>query len=313
MGMKDNNILIVGTGALACLFAARLAPHSEIIMLGTWEEGIQALREYGVRLVDEEGETAYPVNATSNPAECPESNFALVLVKSWQTDRAAEQLSQCLHADGIALTLQNGYGNLEKLQGVLGTERAALGITTSGATLMGPGRVRPGGKGPIHIVPRPKLQMLVERLREAGFEVEESKDLDSLVWGKLVINAGINPITALLQIPNGKLVEHPDAFALMKAAAEETAAVAKALGVRLPYDDPVARVEDVARKTAPNRSSMYQDVLRGAPTEIEAISGAIVEQGERVGVPTPINEVMLHLIRALASDELKEIRSPEVV
>lgn len=311
--MKDTSILIVGTGALACLFAARLAPQSEITMLGTWEEGIQALRKHGVRLVDEQGEIAYPVNATSNPAECPESNFALVLVKSWQTDRAAGQLSQCLHPDGIALTLQNGYGNLQKLQGVLGIERAALGITTSGATLMGPGRVRPGGKGPIHIVPRPELQILVERLREAGFDIEESNDLASLVWGKLVINAGINPITALLQVPNGKLLEHPDAYALMKAAAEETAAVAEALGVRLPYDDPVARVEDVARKTAPNHSSMYQDVLRGAPTEIEAISGAIVEQGERVGVPTPINKTMLQLIRALVSEELKEITSLDVV
>jgi 2-dehydropantoate 2-reductase len=304
--MKDDSILIVGTGALACLFAARLAPHSDITMLGTWPDGIRALQEYGVRLVEGESETAFPVRATSDPADCTESKLAIVLVKSWQTSRAAEQLSQCLHAGGMALTLQNGYGNLQKLQTILGFERAALGITTSGATLLGPGKVRPGGKGPIHVVPQPKLQSLIEKLINAGFDVEESDDLDSLVWGKLVINAGINPITALLQIPNGALLEQSDAHALMEAAALETAAVAEALGVRLPFDDPVQRVEQVANQTAQNHSSMYQDVLRGAPTEVEAISGAIVQEGERVGVPTPVNKVILHLIRAVVSEELRD-------
>lgn len=303
--MKDNNILIVGTGALASLFAARLAPHSDITMLGTWLEGIRALQENGVQLVEAESETSFPVKATSEPADCAQAESAIVLVKSWQTGRAAEQLSQCLHPEGIALTLQNGYGNLQKLEAALGAERAALGITTSGATLLGPGRVRPGGKGPIYLHPQPKLQSLVERFKDAGFEVEESDDLDSLVWGKLVINAGINPVTALLQIPNGALLEQADAYALMKAAALETAAVAEALGVRLSFDDPVKRVEEVAKQTAPNHSSMYQDVRRGAPTEIEAISGAIVREGDRLGVPTPVNRALLHLIRAKVSEELR--------
>lgn len=306
--MKDDNVLIVGTGALACLFAARLAPHSEVTMIGTWMEGIQALQKHGVRILDESGERAYPVQALSDPDQCPESDSALVLVKSWQTIRAAKQLSQCLHRKGIALTLQNGYGNLQKLQTYLGSERAALGITTSGATLLGPGKVKPGGKGPIHVVPQPKLHSLLGQLKKAEFEVKESNDLDSLIWGKLVINAGINPISALLQIPNGALLEQPDAHALMEAAALEAAAVAEASGVRLPYDDPVKRVEEVAEQTAPNHSSMFQDVQRGAPTEIEAISGAIVQEGDRLGVPTPVNRVLLHLIRAMVSEEL---RGPE--
>jgi 2-dehydropantoate 2-reductase len=303
--MKDENILIMGTGALACLFAGRLAPHAEITMLGTWRDGIKALQEYGVRLVDGEGESSFPVTASSDPLSLPESKYALVLVKSWQTRRAAKQLAECLHPQGIALTLQNGYGNLQVLQEILGLERSALGVTTSGATLLGPGRVRAGGAGPIHLLPQPKLDPLTEKLRQAGFEVKKSNDLDGLVWGKLVINAGINPITALLQIPNGALLEQEDAHALMKAAALEAAAVAQGLDVNLPYSDAVNRVEEVARMTAPNHSSMFQDVLRGAPTEIDAISGAIVEMGEQVGVPTPVNEVLLHLIHAKVSAELR--------
>lgn len=303
--MKDDHILIMGTGALACLFAARLAPHSEIAMLGTWREGIQALGEFGVRLVIGEEEVSFPVTASTDPLSLPESKYALVLVKSWQTRRAAEQLTERLHPRGVALTLQNGYGNLQVLEEILGAERSALGVTTSGATLLGPGRVRPGGAGPIHLLPQPELDPLAEKLVQAGFEVLNSDDLDGLVWGKLVINAGINPITALLQIPNGGLLEQEDAHALMRAAALEASAVAQGLGVDLPYDDVVGRVEEVARMTALNHSSMYQDVLRGAPTEIEAISGAIVQMGEVAGVPTPVNQVLLHLIRARVSQELR--------
>jgi 2-dehydropantoate 2-reductase len=306
--MKDDSILIVGTGALGSLFAARLAPHSDVTMLGTWMEGIRALNDYGVRLIEDETETAFPVRATSNPNDCDGARYAIVLVKSWQTNRAAEQLSECLHPEGIALTLQNGHSNLQKLQALLSPGRASLGITTSGATLIGPGIVRAGGKGPIHLLPRPKLKPLIKLLKKSGFDVQDADDLDSLVWGKLVINAGINPITALLKIPNGALLEQKDAHALMEAAALEAAAVAEALGVRLPYNDPVKRVEEVAKLTAPNHSSMYQDVRRGSPTEIEAISGAIVREGERLGVTTPINEVLLHLIRAVVSEELRGVK-----
>jgi 2-dehydropantoate 2-reductase len=303
--MKGDSILIVGTGALACLFAARLAPHAEVSMLGTWPEGINALNQFGVRMVSDGSESAYPVIASSDPSKFCDIEHTLVLVKAWQTNRAAEQLAGCLHTDGIALTLQNGYNNLQTLESHLGAGRAALGITTSGATLLGPGQVRPGGKGPIHLVPEPKLEPMIEKLERADFDVQASDDLDSLVWGKLVINAGINPVTAMLQIPNGALLDQPDAHALMEAAALEAAAVAAALGVSLPYDDPVQRVEEVARMTAPNHSSMYQDVKRGAPTEIEAICGAVVRKGEQLGVPTPVNQVLLQLIRAKASETLR--------
>jgi 2-dehydropantoate 2-reductase len=303
--LKDDSVLIVGTGALACLFAARLAPYAEISMLGTWQDGIQALNQFGVRLVTEGTESAFPVKASSHPSDFSDVVYALVLVKAWQTNRAAEQLASILHPEGISLTLQNGYNNLKTLESQLGAGRAALGITTSGATLLGPGRIRPGGKGPIHLVPEPKLDPLIEKFERADFEVQVSDDLDSLVWGKLVINAGINPVTALLQIPNGALLEQPDAHALMEAAALEAAAVAEAMGVRLPYDNPVTRVEEVARLTAPNHSSMYQDVKRGAPTEIEAICGAILQEGERLGVPTPVNKVLLQLIRASVSKTLR--------
>jgi 2-dehydropantoate 2-reductase len=296
-----DSLLIVGTGALACLFAARLAAAgTQVTLLGTWPEGLVALRTHGVRLVEADGSTsAYPVRVTNNPTDCRDAHFALVLVKSWQTERAAAQLAACLAPDGLALTLQNGLGNRERLAAALGRSRVALGVTTMGATLVGPGRVRPGGQGTLSLGTHPRLNPLARLLERAGFAVETVPEADDLLWSKLVINAAINPLTALLHVPNGELLARPSARALMAAAAREAAAVGAALGQRLTYSDPVATAEAVAHRTAVNHSSMFQDVLRGAPTEIDAICGAIVTAGESCGVPTPVNRTLWLLVQAL--------------
>jgi 2-dehydropantoate 2-reductase len=301
MEISPCPLLVVGTGAMASLFAARLSAGGVAVsMLGSWQQGLDALRQRGVIVMDAQGgEQAFPVHVTEDPCECQEARFALVLVKSWQTERAAAQLAECLSPDGVALTLQNGMGNREKLSKALGSRRVALGVTTLGATLMGPGRVRPAGDGVISLSMHSRLGPLTEMLRLAGFVVEAAPDPDSLLWGKLVINAAINPLTALLGVPNGALLERPTARALMVAVAREAAAVAVAQGLHLPYPDPVVATETITRRTAANRSSMLQDVQRGSPTEIDAICGAIVKAGEQTGVPTPVNRTLWQLVKAL--------------
>lgn len=299
--MKED-ILLVGTGALATLFAARLsaAGHS-VSMLGTWKDGLLSLRENGARIQDADGiEHAYPVRVTNDPREVSGAKYALVLVKSWQTERAAGQLHTALAKDGLALTLQNGLGNRETLIRDLGPDRVSLGITTTGATLLGPGRVKVGGEGVVSMEQNQALGPLEAALRESNFTVRVVEDAQSLVWGKLVINAAINPLTALLQIPNGELLSHPKARRMMGALARETAEVAAAEKVHLPFGDPVSAAEEVARKTAKNLSSMFQDVRRGAPTEIDAICGAIIKRGAKHGIQTPYNKACWTMIRATA-------------
>jgi 2-dehydropantoate 2-reductase len=301
----SDSVLIVGTGALACLFAARLsATGVDITMLGTWREGLAALRMYGVTLVQPDGSQAsYPVTVYDKPEEIPEAKNALVLVKSWQTERAARQLAECLSADGVALTLQNGLGNHDILAKSLGPERAAQGVTTTGATLLSSGRVRPGGEGVVSIGEHPRLEPLLNILTSGGFKLEVLDDVAALIWGKLAVNAAINPLTALLKMPNGEVISRPSARQLSADLAREVAAVAEAQGIHLPYSDPVAISEGVAEKTAENHSSMYQDILRGAPTEIDAICGAVVAAGEKVGVSTPANYTMWKLIRAVVEGQ----------
>ena len=300
--MNNEPILIVGTGALATLFAARLSAQGhDITMLGTWDAGLDALQREGARLVDAGGrERVYPVRVTRDPAAARGATLALVLVKAWQTDRAAHQLADCLDDDGLAVTLQNGLGNDDILADAIGRARVALGVSTTGATLLGPGLVRAGGEGTISVEAHPRLGGLESALRRARFNVELVADAKSLVWGKLVVNAAINPLTALLRVPNGELLKRPSARVVMKALAEETAAVASAQSVRLPFSNPSEAAESVAEKTAANHSSIFQDVRRGAPTEIDAICGAVTRAGARHGVPTPVNRACWQLVRALA-------------
>lgn len=297
-------LLVVGTGALACLFAARFAQAGNAVtMLGSWPEGLAALRHNGVRVLNLDGSThQYPVEVSSGRSIDGKFAQTLVLVKSWQTERVAGQLVDYLDPGGIALTLQNGLGNYEILMDALGQDRVALGVTTVAARMLEPGYVQHTGEGKISIGIHHNLHGMEELLNRAGFQVEMIADPKSLLWGKLVINAAINPITALLRVANGELLSRATARELLREAAYEAATVATRQGIKLPYTDPILAVEEVARNTGSNTSSMLQDVLRGTPTEIDAINGAIIRAGELVHVPTPVNRMLWRLVKALDQD-----------
>lgn len=296
------DILIVGTGAMALFFGARLsASEHEVTLLGTWREGISAVNRSGILIESHRKSVSFPARGIADLTGLPRAGMALVLVKSWQTERAAEQLAQILHPDGIVLTLQNGVGHLEILRDILGTKRVAQGVTTYGATLVGPGIVRPGGEGVISVQSHPSLSPLIQCLKQSGFSVQEVDDLSGLVWRKLIINVAINPLTALLNVKNGQLLMDKPALELMRLLAREAGAVAQALGFEAGFGDPASAAEDVAAATAENVSSMLQDIRRGAPTEIDALCGAVVRAGRSVNIQTPVNETMLLLVQALES------------
>jgi 2-dehydropantoate 2-reductase len=299
--MKSNeSILIVGTGAMACLFAARLTDAGYFVhMLGTWDETIEKIAENGVRLVDLDGHSqTFRVQISSDPAAFPDSRLALVLVKSWQTKSAAERLSKCLSTDGLVLTLQNGLGNFNTLAEILGSERVMVGSTNTGATVLEPGVIRPAGIGGISLGWHPSQAVIATVLSQSGFRVETVQNIKGLMWGKLVISSAINPLTAILDIKNGDLLELEPARELMNLVARESGEVASRLGIQLPYPNPSAAAEKVAGDTAQNRSSMLQDITRGAPTEIDAICGQIVKSGEMAGIYTPLNFTLWKLVKS---------------
>jgi 2-dehydropantoate 2-reductase len=291
-GSKAIPVIIFGAGAMACLFAARLAQVAQVILVDTWAEAIDAIRARGILYEDSKGSRFVKVQAEYLGTPLAPVNLAFVLVKAWQTESISGFLRNYLNPRGLAISLQNGLGNLERLGAM-----AFPGSTAEGATLLGPGHVKAGGSGPTHVAaPR----WVVDLLASAGFESYgcNGSEALSLLWGKLSVNCGINALTALLRISNGELLKRPTATDLMVRAAMECAAVAQTMGIGMPFADPALHIKQVAEQTADNKSSMLQDVLRGAPTECDAINGAVVREGRRVGVVTPVNEILWQLMQA---------------
>jgi 2-dehydropantoate 2-reductase len=291
-------ITILGTGAMACLFGARLAHLADVTLLGTWREAIDAIRKDGIRLETAEGATTVKIAATDNPADCANSDLVLVLTKANRTQAAVERADSILREDGLALTFQNGLGNVEILREVFGPERAAGGSAVLGAYLIAPGVVRSSGEAAVWVEQHPRALPAIELLASAGFETHLAPDLDAILWAKLVANAAINPLSALLRMPNGELVEREKVRLTLEAVARETAGIAAALGITLPFDDPAAYVVDVARRTASNHSSMLQDIEAGRETEVDAINGAVIAAAGRAGLLAPWNINMLQMIKA---------------
>jgi len=249
--------------------------------------------------VDEQGERCFPVSVASACSECPPIDLALVLVKSWQTSRVAENLKQVLKPGGTALTLQNGLGNLEILTAAIGRERSAVGVTVQGALTLEPGKVKPNGLAKITVGSQSGVDRLITILQAAGFEIALQDDVRLLVWRKLAINAGINPLTAILGVANGEVVRRPDARQVLTCLVAEVCQAAASLGIELDPARTINSVETVARNTAANYSSMLQDIRRGGPTEVDAINGAVVRAGQAAGIDMPFNQAMVLLVNAM--------------
>lgn len=298
---------IIGIGALGCLFAARLRSVADVIMIGRWPEQLAALQNR-LTVVELNGsETTTNVIATNAADSAAPVDVVLVLVKSYQTEAAIGRIRPLLHHKTVIVTLQNGLGNSDILAAAFGADRVAVGITSVGATLLQPGVVRHAGDGLTVLADNGQLirpiAPFAALLRDAGFAVDVVADARALLWGKLAINVAINPLTALLRVPNGFLAANSDTRAIMQAAAAEVAAVAAAQDIALPFADAGARSIQVAVATGTNRSSMLQDIERGARTEIDAICGAVVRAGEQFGVATPVNAQLLALVHAVERGE----------
>lgn len=253
------------------------------------------------------------LRTASGPAQVTSKiGMAIVAVKSYQTEKVATQIAACLDPEGLAVTVQNGLGNLELLQAALGPARVTQAVTSLGASLLGPGRIRFAGIGlttfpRLEVVstsnPRISPQMeLFTQLKDIGLPLDKSENLQSLIWGKLVVNTAINPLTALLNCPNGALLENPASLQLLERVAAETAGIARRAGIKLPYPykDAPAQARHVAEVTAANTSSMLADVRRGSPTEIEAINGAVVRVAESLGMTAPLNQTLYLLVTVLS-------------
>lgn len=283
---------------MGCYIGARIARtgRASVTLAGAWAEARAALAASGVRVEEDEGAWTIPVEAVAL-SDVPPADLAFVLVKSHNTSAVAPRVARAVGDHGVAVTLQNGLGNAEILGSFVEPSRLVVGVTTAGATLLGPGHVR-GFAAPT-VLGRDDdghAARVAEILTAAGLPASVHDDIHALVWRKLAVNCAINPLSALRGVPNGALLERPEDREILEGAAREVQAVARARGVRADGDYAEAVLE-AARLTSGNRSSMLQDMDRKAPTEIDALNGAVLREGARLGQATPTNAWLLEKIR----------------
>lgn len=303
-------IVIVGPGAMGSLLAAllskttRQAVKDEIWLLDYKKERAKEILKSGINVDGLLGTWQGNVKVTAEINEIGPADLFIICVKSYNTRQAISEIKPLLKGDSVVLTLQNGLGNIEIISETVGAERVVAGVTNLGATLVKPGVIRYAGKGETaigRIDGKMTFQMrsIRDTFNKAGIDTKISRDIKSLIWSKLIINSGINPLTAILRLNNGRLTEFEGARRIMREAVTEAVRVAKRKRIKLTFDDPLAKVEAVAEATGENVSSMLQDILRKKRTEIDFINGVIVRQGQELGIPVMTNQLLVDLIRSI--------------
>ena len=298
--------LIIGAGAMGNLFAARLTAAGQAVALfDINEEKVALIRREGLFITEMDGNVSHwqPM-VYAHIEDCPKADLCLVMVKTYQTERVLEDLARVLHPGLSVLSLQNGLSGAEILSRLVPEEQLLAGVTYQGALVLSPNQVQHTGNGSIHLgslslTGLARAEVAARLFRRAGFDAKAEADVSALRWQKLLVNAAINPLTAISGVENGALLDHGPLQTKKEVVLAEGLAVAAACGVQLDGMAVRKQTMDTCRATAKNHSSMLSDVENGRMTEIDAINGVIVRLGEEHGVDVPVNRDLLEAMKRL--------------
>jgi 2-dehydropantoate 2-reductase len=301
--MSRTRICVVGCGAVGSLFAAHLAQLDEVEVLAydLSRDHVGAINREGLRIVGRE-ELVGEVQAFSDAASLPPSDYGIVATKSYMTEPAIAATAHCFQ-DGWVASVQNGVGNEEVLAAHV--PRVILGTTFPAGHIVGPGVVAMDTGGETWLGPfgqdasiLPATERLAHLCTTSGMPTKALPDARGAQWNKLIFNAATNPLGALTGLSHGQVCEQPALRALVSVLIAEARTVAAALGITLD-DDPEALVDHAATVAYGHKSSMLQDVAARRRTEIDSLNGGIAALGRRCGVPTPLNDAIVALVKGL--------------
>ncbi len=295
---RPPRVLIIGTGAMACALGARLARFGRAVvtLAGTWAAGLEAIASRGIVVDEPGGPWSATVRVAPLAGPLGPADFVLVLVKSPRTPDVVHTAARSLLPGSVVITLQTGLGNRELLEAACGPDQVAVGVASLTATLLGPGEVRVAPGRIILGNPAPALARFAELVAGSRLDAQVSARIEPIVWARLAVTCALNPLSALTGRTHGTLLETPEPCHTLLKAAREVGALAQVKGIDLGGDPAILAVE-AAESTASSRSGMSHDLERGAQTEVDAQNGAVVREGRRFGVPTPVNEYLWQRIR----------------
>jgi 2-dehydropantoate 2-reductase len=308
------NILIFGAGAIGSVFGGYLSHAGHSVWLVGRTDHVKAVREQGLHITGIWGEKKIPIpNAFTQTSEIPSNikfDAILVSVKSYDTKEAVREIVPLVGKETLVVSLQNGIGNVETIAERIGWERTVGGRVIFGVEFHAPGEVEVTVYAEEvmlgHLKPSPLLEKTKNLAREinvSGIPTKFTDEISKFIWAKLLYNAALNPLCTLLKTPYGYLAKHPETRFLMEQIVAECFSVAKAEKTPLFWEKASDYMKVLLGRlipaTAEHHPSMLQDIQKGKSTEIDAINGAVVVRGKRLGIATPVNETLTNLIHAL--------------
>lgn len=292
-------VAVMGAGAVGCYFAGMLARAGHEVALIGRPQHVEAFNTTGLRLEAKTFDETIPVKASTDPAIAAGADLVLFCVKSPDTEIAGAQLRPHLGADTLVLSLQNGTDNAERLRTVI-PQPVSAAVVYVATEMAGPGHVKHHGRGELVIEPSARSSEAAEALVAAGVPTEISDNVRGALWLKLIINCAYNALSAVAQLPYGKLVEGVGVPEVIRNLVAECRAVADAEGVTLAGDVDVA-IRKIIETMPTQFSSTAQDVARGKPSEIDHLNGFIVRRGQALGIATPVNLTLHALVKLIES------------
>lgn len=292
-------IAVMGAGAVGCYYGGLLARAGHAVVLIGRSQHVEAICRDGLFVETQSFQEHVPVEASTNANAVQGAKLVLCCVKSTDTERAAADMAPHLEPDALVLSLQNGVDNAERLQALLPCA-VAPAVVYVATEMAGLGHVRHHGRGELVLGPSAASQKLVDLFAEAGVPVQISDNVTGALWAKLILNCAYNALSAITQLPYGRLVQGEGVEAVMRDVVEECLAVAQAEGVAVPgevWED----VQRIARTMCCQLSSTAQDLARHKRSEIDYLNGHIVRRGAARDIPTPVNRVLHTLVRLLES------------
>jgi 2-dehydropantoate 2-reductase len=300
-----NKIMIVGAGAMGCLFGARLVQAGyDVALVDVWREHIDAINASGLKLDSDDGEQIVRMKAGNATDIDFQPDLVIVFTKTLHTAAALESVHHLLGQETCLLTLQNGLGNVEALCKFVPLERVMHGVTNYPSDLKGPGHVSSHGSGYIRIYGADGQrssanEAIVEALCKAGFNCSLDPDVERAIWVKVAFNAAMNSLTAVTGMTVGEVGASMSGPLLARQIVIETASVARAKNIEIDANAIWQSIRTVFVEHAQHKPSMLQDVLQGRATEIESINGAIAAAARDHQVPVPVTDTLCHLVRMI--------------
>ena len=297
-------VCVIGAGAMGSVFGGLLARAGhDVTFVDPWVEHVRAVDAAGLLVDGVKGEVRVRVRAVAEPPAGLGAELALIWTDTNNTRRAAQTAAAVLAADGFAVTLQNGIGNVETLVEVLGEPRVAAGSSMCSAAMRAPGHASFTHMGMTSVGEiagggSPRIERLRAALAEAGFEARVHPDIMSVVWSKFAHNCAVNAICAATGLRVGEIARVPALDRFQDRIIDEILAVSAARGVALEDPDFRAHVKAHCWRKF-NRPSMLQHIEAGKRTEIDALNARLVEEGRRLGVPTPYNDALVCLLKGV--------------